>query len=187
MNSRAKLRNAILLSSVGALVLSCALYAYLYEETYRLVDDTIAARRSVHAEEAAKLQGKDIVALADRTASDRVSLEHFFSSADDPVSAIKAIESIGSAGNASVSISGISSVPPSDKQPIGTISAKVAIAGSWRDVVQAIELFEDLPRASSLDSASLRYIGQAGQKGTGDKQWAADLSVTVDTVAPRPQ
>lgn len=187
MNTRTRFRNIVLLSSIAALALSCALYAYLYEETARLVDDTLTARRSIHADESAKLQGKDIMALAARTSADRAALEQSFSSADDPVSAIKAIESIGSAGGASVSISGISSVPPSDKQPIGSISAKVAVAGSWKDVIQAVELFEGLPRASSLDSLSLRYIGQVGQKSAGERQWAADLSATVYTVSAQPK
>ncbi len=176
MNYQGNLRKIALLISFALLAMSTCLYAYLHAETSTLIGKTLAAREALRSAEATKLQGKDIVNLFEGTKDKRKSLRGLFVASENAVAVIQAIESVGDASGASVSISSIKSVPPTDKVRIGHVSAAVVISGAWQDVIRALTLFEDLPYDNSISNLALRYSGDG-------RRWQADFDLSVSTIS----
>lgn len=173
------IRIGIIVCAVAGLALSACLYAYLYFETGSLTDRAVSDRTLLKNSEAARLQSKDIVALADQTARDRARLPGLFIPAENGVEAIKAIESVGTVSGASVDISSINAADPGDSG-MGTISAAVSIGGSWKQVTEALALFETLPYDRTINQLSLRSTG-----GGKDSRWQADFTLSVTTLTHR--
>lgn len=171
------LKSGIMLLTFAGLLLAAGIYTYLYTQTYSLADATVSDRALLKSSETARLQGKDVVALADQTAADRAALPALFVPAENGVEAIKAIESVGNVSGASVDISSINAADPDSSTGIGRISAAVSIGGTWSQVVQAIRLFETLPYDRTMNQLSLRSLGGK------DSRWQADFTLTVATLA----
>jgi hypothetical protein len=172
-------RYSIFLVALTILGVSAIAYGYLYTKTGSLVDETLAARAALKGTQAARLQGTEIIQLQLATAERRADLKKFFVPAENAVAVIQAIESIGDASGASVNISSINATAPTDADKVGHVSASVDIDGTWKQVMQAIALFETLPYDRSMNALSLRSSGGA------DPRWHAGFSLTVGTISTK--
>ena len=169
-------RYSIFLVALIILAVSAAAYAYLYTKTGALIDETLAGRSALKGIQAARLQGTEIIQLEQATADRREELKKFFVPAENAVAVIQAIESIGDLSGATVSISSINATPPTDAAKVGHVSASVDISGTWKQVMQAITLFETLPYDRRMNALSLRSSGGA------DSLWHANFSLSVGTI-----
>ena len=170
------LRNGIMLVSLAGLLLAGGIYVYLYTQSYALAEAIVSDRGLLKNSETSRLQGKDVIALADQTSAERAKLPLMFVPAENGVEAIKAIESVGDISGASVSISSINAINPDESSHVGKISAAVSIAGTWKQVTEAIALFETLPYDRTINQLSLRSLG-----GGKDSRWQSDFTLTVAT------
>ena len=171
------LRKGILALTIAGLLLASGIYAYMYTQSYALADAVVSDRALLKNSETSRLQGKDIVTLADATSAERAKLPAFFIPAESGVEAIKAIESVGEVSGASVDISSINAADPDESSHMGRISAAVSIAGTWRQVTEAIALFETLPYDRTINQLSLRSVGGK------DSRWQADFTLAVATLS----
>ncbi|MDE1975567.1 MAG: hypothetical protein KGI49_03615 [Patescibacteria group bacterium] len=165
--------------SAGAVIAASCAYIYIYAQAQTLSDKAILARDVVAAEKASEANGTDLISMFDSTASARAALPSLFVKSDRVVDFIKSIENVGRQSGASVSISSISADPASGPAwTTGKVSASVAASGSWSQIMTALGLFENLPFASSLDSASLSASAQSGNNNSAAKpSWTLSFDI----------
>ena len=185
MTSSPRIKTGLILISFAALLVSGALYAYLYHDTLALTEHAIGARASVADAAERQKQSRDILALAASTAASRARLSGLFVPSDDAVAFIQSIESIGAASGANVALSAIAASPLDTAKPgtIGTISAHVTASGSWSNVMRAVELLEALPYHSSVDKMALSASIPAGDRsGRAPRAWVASIDLSASTI-----
>ncbi len=147
--------------SLLALAAAVALYAYLYQQVGVSTNRARLAEDIIGTEQGAQSQSKDIQSEYQSTAAARARLPGLFVPAGNAVAFIEALESIGPASGASVSISSISADPLDGAAPgaTGNISADVSAQGSWAEVMKALVLSESLPYQDVID-----HVALTGQK-----------------------
>ncbi|MDB5238764.1 MAG: hypothetical protein JWO00_99 [Candidatus Parcubacteria bacterium] len=185
MNHTSPIRYGMLLVSLGALVLSIGLYAYFYHDTLTLTSRAVAARDAAAGEGDRENQGKAIKALASTTADSRARLATLFVPADDAVSFIQDMESIGRTSGATVSIASIgeNSTASAAKGSVGSINAHITVAGPWSSVMNAVELFEVLPYKIRIDRLILNTsIEAADRSKPAARSWQASFDISAATI-----
>lgn len=179
------IRNAAFLFGTVSFVAAICLYAYMYKASKSLVNSVVNAREIVDTDQTLRTQGKEIVKLHESTTAKRDRLSSFFVPAENAVTVIQAIESIGNSSGATVSISSIKSSQPADpKEKIGQVTASVVIGGPWKNVMQALELFETLQYQNDIRNVNVNYVGQTEGKDT-TRRWQASFDISVATIAAR--
>ena len=182
MKKQLSVQNTVLIFSVLALAVAAGLYVYMYESTNELVARTLDARRTLALNETARAQGKEMIKLFDSTKEKRGRLSSYFVPSENAVAAIQAIESIGDASGASVELSSIKANPPADaKGRIGQVTALVMIKGQWKNVMEALELFEALPYQKNIRNVSLNGF-EAGEAGKRSYRYESSFDISIATV-----
>ncbi|MDE2038359.1 MAG: hypothetical protein KGI69_04055 [Patescibacteria group bacterium] len=173
------------LAAGGAVIVAACAYIYLYEQTGALTDRALLAADVVAAEKADKAQGTDIMSVYQSTASSRARLPGLFVSSDDAVRFITAIEAVGPASGAAISISSIVADPSGAAAPgtIGTISASVVATGSWSEAMRAFALLESLPLAAAVDRAALTLSAPATGASKAAR-WTLSLDMHAAMMVP---
>lgn len=175
------LRSGIFLFALLGLGLAACIYAYLYIETDALVGKTLSDRNVLTNAAAARLQGSEIIQLHAATAERVSRLGSYFVPSENAVAVIQAIESIGASSGAVVNISSINAAPPDETTHIGRVSAAVSISGTWKEVTEALALFETLPYDRTMDRLTVRTSGGGG-KAAAPQSWQADFDLSVGTI-----
>lgn len=171
-------RYSIFLIALLVLVVAIGMYVYLYMHTGALVNKILSDRSVLKTAQATRLQGTEVLQLHASTVERRAQLQNFFVPAEDAVGVIQAIEKVGELSGASITISSINATPPNDTK-IGRVSSSVAIEGTWRQVMQAITLFETMPYNRRMNSLTMRSVGDK------DSHWRASFSLVVSTIATK--
>lgn len=176
------LRNTMFVFGAVSLVAAICLYAYIYQSSAELVRSTINARRVVGASQTARVQEGEVIKLYESTIAERGRLGSFFVPAENAVEVIQTIESIGDSSGAAVSISSIKASQALDqKEKIGQVTASVVISGAWKDVMQALELFETLEYQKDISNVTIDYVGQAEGKDAM-RRWQIKFDISVATI-----
>jgi hypothetical protein len=157
-----------LILAIAVIVVAGSLYIYMFYASAASVDRANIARAVVLREKADQSQEKSLVAAASTTESDRARLASFFVPADDAVSFITALESIGLQSGAQVSIASISSDSLS-------VQAHIDAHGSWSSVMRALSLAERMPYAVSISNVRMDESGAVA----GSKSHAWSLSMDI--------
>lgn len=183
MKNSLKSRNILCISAAVALLLALGLYIYLYEATHSYVVQAIDTNAAVLSSEATRAQGKDIVKLAESTMAERAKITSLFVPAGKEVVFIKALEAVGTDSGSSVTLSSIHADAPEDtsKNHIGSISANVTAAGTWSEVMRALELSETFQFKSSLNNVTLSFQGVGADKV---RRWQLAFVITASTLIP---
>lgn len=171
-------RYSMFLVALLILAVAIGLYAYLYLQTSAMVDTVLDNRSVLKTAQDTRLQGAEILQLQTATADRRAQLRTLLVPAEDAVAVIKAIEAVGEQSGAAVTISSINATPPNDTK-IGKVSASVSIEGTWRQVLQAVALFETLPYSRRMNALTMRSVNDK------DTRWRASFSLVVGTIASK--
>jgi len=158
----------LLILAVAVIAVAGSLYVYMFYATAASVDRANVARAVVLREKADQSQEKSLVVAASTTESDRSRLASFFVPADNVVSFITALESLGPESGSSVSIASISSDSLS-------VAAHIDAHGSWLSVMRALSLAERMPYAVSISNVRMDESGT----GAGSKSHAWSLSMDI--------
>jgi hypothetical protein len=116
------------------------------------------------------------------TAGARARLPGLFVPAGNAVAFIEALESIGPASGAAVSISSINADPLDGAAPgrPGIISADVTAQGSWAAVMRALVLSESLPYQDTIDHVAL--TGERSAPGAAASKAAWQISYHISAL-----
>jgi len=174
-----------IIPSALALVAAVALYAYLYGMVGASADRARLAEDIIGTEQGAQKQSKGLQDEYASTAAARARLPGLFVSAGNAVAFIEALESIGTASGASVSISSISADPLDGAAPgtTGNISADVTAQGSWAEVMRALVLSESLPYQDAIDHIALAG-GRSNAAGDASKAaWQISYHISALLIA----
>jgi hypothetical protein len=184
MKTPLKIHFGLLAMAFAALVVSIGLYWYLYHDTLSLTDHTLTARTAAATEVQREKEGLAIKRLASTTETSRPKIVAMFVPADDAVSFIQAMESVGASSGATVSISALSeSSPSSAKAVTGSVSARVSINGSWQNVMNALQQFEVLPYSIKINNLNLNVSTAASNDKAGaPKAWEASFDISAATL-----
>jgi hypothetical protein len=172
-------------ASICAIALAVGLYAYLYFQAGGVADKAVAARDDLQKGNAGQTALKNVRSVAEATAAERAELSSYLIPSNNAVSFIQALESIGPASGARVTISSISDSNLDSAAPgtIGAISASIAASGSWGSVMRTLRLLETLPYQSSIDSVTLSAGGMNPSDAKTQPVKAWQLSLTVSALA----
>ena len=174
-------RNSMFLIALIILVASIGIYVYLYKATSDEVAKTLTSRNILRNTQSARLQGNQTLDLLSTTADKRMRSTTYFVPADNAVAVIQAIESIGKQSGATVTISSINATNPDDTTHVGRVSASVGINGTWKDVLEAIALFETLPYDRSMNQLNL-HLADKTADSKDSSHWQADFNLSVATL-----
>ena len=171
-----------IIPSALALVAAAVLYAYLYGMVGASADRARLAEDIIGTEQGAQSQSKSLQDEYASTADARSRLPGLFVPAGDAVAFIEALESIGPASGATVSISSINADPLDGAAPgtTGIISADVTAQGSWAAVERALVLSESLPYQNTIDHVSL--IGGHPSSGAAASKDAWQISYRISAL-----
>ena len=172
----------LILASVIVLV-SMALYGYMFQATSVSVGRAVTAQNVVASEQGNKQKAKTLTSLASSTASDREMLLTFFISSDDIVSFITAIESLGPKSGSTLNITSIDADQmvgaPAGK--IGKARAHVDAHGSWSSVMRLLDLAEVMPYAVTISHVRLNSSGATAKSNDA---WSLAFDIQVSIIAP---
>jgi hypothetical protein len=171
-------RYSMFLIALLILAVAVGMYAYLYTHTGAMVNKTLSDRAVLKTAQDTRLQGTEVLQLHATTADERAQIRTLFVPAEDAVAVIKAIETVGEQSGAEVTISSINATPPGDTK-IGKVSASVSIDGTWKQVMQAIALFETLPYNRRMNSLTMRSVDGKSS------HWRASFNLVVGTIASK--
>jgi len=172
----------VFLISTVVLVAAIGFYVYLFKTTTGLVDRTLSSRKILSASQATKIQSKEIMNLYSSTVDKRATLSSYFASSEKAVDIIQTIESISDSTPATVVLSSIkTALPTSSEDKIGQVTASVVIRGSWKDMMQAVELFEVLPYVKSIKDVNLNMV-EPGETSKAIRIWQANFDIVISTI-----
>ena len=176
---------SLLLPSLGALIIAATLYGYLYWQTSASTARAVLAEGVVATEKQSQSQTKDVELEYQTTAAGRARLPGLFVPAGNAVVFIEAVEAIGPASGASVTVSSIQADPMTGAAAgtIGTITAAVQAEGSWTAVMKTIVLAETLPYESSIDHLSLVREGQTPAVDESAAVWHLSFNMSASMLA----
>lgn len=183
MKSSSNIKNTVLGFAIVAMIGSLLLYRYFGSATDDLIRRTVRARNYVATTQAARLQGKETMKLFEATSERRDRLPDYLIPSESAVDAIRAIESIGETSGAAVEISSIRS-SPATAEKLGQVMASVAVKGSWKSVMEAVELFETIQYQKSLNNLRLTLVDRGSEKDRekAASRWEADFDLVFPTI-----
>lgn len=167
----------LLIFSVVTTLVVVALYIYMFHATSVSVSRAGLARDIVTSEQNDQVAFKTLSDLVSSTAFDRARLASFFVSADNIVSFITAIESLGPQSGTKITIASIDD-DLANHAPVGTIGnvhAHVDASGSWSSVIRLLSMVERMGYASSIS-----HVRLTSNSDLKEPSWA--LSFEVQTL-----
>jgi hypothetical protein len=174
----------LLILSIAVTATVISLYVYMLYATSASVRQANLARDIVLAEKANQSQAQSVSLLASSTVALRGRLGSFFVPAQDIVSFITALESIGPQSGSKTSIASIDA-NPLESAPIGTVGivrAHINADGSWSSVMRALALYELMPYAISIDHLSLTLSGMAQAHSV----WSLSFDINAPELVTKP-
>ncbi len=173
----------LILAAAVTLVIG-VLYIYMFYATNASVNQADLARDIVRVEMSDQSQSKSLSQLASSTAASRAHLNSFFVPADDVVTFITSLESIGGESGSSLSLASIDadSLDGKPAGTIGTVRAHIDADGSWSSVMRALAIAENMPYAVSIDQVQLN--ASTGQNGRSTWNLSFDIQAAMIVLAP---
>ena len=166
---------------VTAVVMSA--YGYMHGAVALSAKHAIDARDLVIAGRSDKSRQQDIVELYQSTAESRARIGGLFIPADQPVTFIESVESLGVQAGSSVALSAISadSLDGAAAGTIGDAHVHLDAHGSWASVMRTLMLAEVLPYKTQIDQIHLdESTSGDGMKAVHD--WRLSFDVHTDVV-----
>jgi len=175
----------LLMFAVTVMFFVVALYAYMYGATSQSVERARVARDTVISEEQDQAQSKTLSNILATTRNDRLHLNSFFVSADNAVSLITMVESLGKQSGSTVALSSISTDIPAGatKGTVGHIHIHVDAHGTWGSVMRLLDLAEQMPDATTVSHVRLVNESSGGQQHTWGESFDIEVLSLVTTSA----
>ena len=151
----------LIVPALLALLAVAALYLRLYQQIGSSAAQARLAEDIIQTEQNEQDQAKNIQGVYQSSASERAELPGLFVPSADEVAFIEALESIGPASGATVSIASIKADPLDNAAPgtTGKIETDVTAHGSWDDVMKSLVMAESLPYQNTVDDVVLTNGG----------------------------
>jgi hypothetical protein len=132
-----------------------------YIVLYRMVVSSAALAATAAADEAIASQKnqyeKELTAIYSSSFNELSRIAGYVVSQEKIVEFIQSVESIETNSGAKVELSGIDSgnFAPTEANPIGSLKAHMEIEGSWKNVMRAFVMLENIPYSISLNNIRL--------------------------------
>jgi|GEM_PF-2445860 hypothetical protein len=168
----------LLTLSVLAIFAASSAYAFMYIDTVKEAQDESIVKAEAAAAAEQSLQAKNMETTYDNTVADRELLPSFLISANDAVPFIDAVEAIGPATDAKISISSLSSGTGGNSS-VPVVTADISVVGSWGNVMRAIQMVENMPYAISVGSINLDVLSGGNSSAKSASRWTAVIDISV--------
>ncbi len=152
-------------------VISISGYIFIYYSIYDQAARTADTNGNIAAQQSAEIKERQISDSIAATVSDRALVSTFLISPNATVPFIDSIEGIGSQTGSKVTIVSISN-------DTGTLTTHININGSWKNVMRAMHLVENIPYSLRMDN--VRMSLQTGG------QWNEDFDISIPLAITTP-
>ncbi len=160
------------LIATGIFFVSVFAYIFIYYSVYNQAAKTGAANVAVVTEQGAAASERSVMDSLAATADERALLGTYLISPNATVPFIERIEAIGPQTGSRTSIVSIS-------DDSGVLSAHVSIDGSWKSVMQAMHLIENVPFALSMDNVKMTLTARG--------EWNENFDISIPSASSTPQ
>jgi Flp pilus assembly protein TadG len=167
----------LLILAVITLAASAVAYAFMYKQSIQRAEAAASARASIEYIQEQSILTENLEKTYADSAVLRATLPTYLVSEEDAVPFINAVEAVGPASGAKLSLSSLSSgTDPASSSPV--VSLSVSLRGTWQTVMSGVELLENLPYAESVQDLRLSSDGTGTATSTAPV-WTADLQLSV--------
>jgi type II secretory pathway pseudopilin PulG len=168
----------LLILSILALFAAVSAYVFMYNDAVKKAKEEAAMRAEMLIASDQTLGAKNTETTYKDTVINRSRLPSLLVSEADAVPFINAVEAVGPATGATISISSLSSGTDSDSSH-RVVMATISIAGTWANTMLAVEMIENLPYAISVKSLNVNAsLANSSTPKTGSS-WTAILDISV--------
>jgi len=154
------------------IVVVCVVYFIIYKQTIVQANHYVSANTELVNEDSIKQKETDLRSVYDDTKEQRDSLISFLISEDKAVTFIEMVEKVGSDSGTKLELGSIANVED-------ILKANVTVAGSWTNVMTALQLLENLPVSSVIYNVNLNSSSEL-EKST--KIWTMTLNIEALTI-----
>lgn len=169
-----------LVLAISIVLFVSAIYVYMYREAIDSIQKSAEARAEVASVVTDKLIRDQFLADYKETSSDWDKLPNYFVDANNVVSFIEKIESIGRTTGSEISLSSIDAdkIDPAATSTQGMIRANVVANGSWLSVIKTLKLMELLPFGVTIKDVKMS-MNMIKDKDREMKTWTLSLQISA--------